>query len=125
MSAGMAADKHAMSAAQAEALGMLSPAAGLAAMERLLRGATAGLAAGVRGAAAPGYWRLLLQGVKHKPAMFSGVLDSATEVCSNLEHLVLHVPPKDPHKCACVKSLIRDLNALCSKHIVLSIAGGQ
>lgn len=81
VSAGMAADKHAMSAAQAEALGMLSPAAGVAAMERLLRGATAGLAAGVRGVAAPGYWRLLLQGVKHKPAMFSAVLDSADEVC--------------------------------------------
>ncbi|CAL8466746.1 g6282 [Coccomyxa elongata] len=78
-SVGMAADKHAMSAAQAEALGMLSPAAGVAAMERLLRGATAGLTAGVRGAAAPAYWRLLLQGVKHKPAMFSAVLDSAIE----------------------------------------------
>ena len=87
MSAGMAADKHAMSTAQAEALGMLSPTAGVAAMERMLRGATAGLAAGVRGVAAPGYWRLLLQSVKHKPAMFSAVLDSADEVHMTLVYI--------------------------------------
>ena len=84
----MAADKHAVSAAQAESLGMLSPAAGVAAMEGLLRGATFG----VRGAAAPGYWRLLLQGVKQKPAMFAAVLDSADEVSASWHFLARTKP---------------------------------
>lgn len=86
---GMAADKHAVSAALAEALGMLSPAAGVAALEGLIRSTTVGRAAGVRGAAAPGYWRLLLQGVKQKPAMFAAVMDSADEVRACLFHLKL------------------------------------
>lgn len=83
----MAANKHSVSAAQAEALGMLTPAAGLAAMECLLKGAAAGRMAGSRGAAIPGYWRLLLQNVRHKPAMFDTVFDSAPKVSTrNFAH---------------------------------------
>ena len=55
-------------------------------MEGLIRSTTVGRAAGVRGAAAPGYWRLLLQGVKQKPAMFAAVMDSADEVRACLFH---------------------------------------
>ncbi len=71
--AGMAADKRTVSAVQASALGMLSPAAGVAALEALLRGARLGSAAAVRGAAGAVYWRRLLQGVRTKPGLFAAL----------------------------------------------------
>ena len=75
--AGMAADKHALSTAQASSLGMLTPAAGVAAFEALLRGARSGSAytacAAVRGAAPAGYWQRLLQGVREKPGLFAAL----------------------------------------------------
>ncbi|KAK9803914.1 hypothetical protein WJX72_004698 [[Myrmecia] bisecta] len=71
---GMAHDKHAVSQQQAAALGMLSPHAGVAAMEVLLRGIPAhGTSAGSVGVATQLYWRQLLQGVKALPAFYSAV----------------------------------------------------
>ncbi|KAK9841775.1 hypothetical protein WJX81_002144 [Elliptochloris bilobata] len=71
-SVGMAAQKHPGSADQAAALGMLPPADGMAALAALLAAANTGTAAGMRGAAAPAYWRLLLRGAPGRtPAMFA------------------------------------------------------
>ncbi len=71
--AGMAARTHGSVAGGAPELGMLAPAAGMAALAMLL-GAT-GAHAGVRGAAGPAYWRALLRGAPAgPPAMFAAVL---------------------------------------------------
>lgn len=78
----MVADKHSVSAAQAAAMGMLAPAEGVAAMQLLLRRATAssGAPGGVLGAAPARYWRLLLQGARQKiPGLFAA-LGTAAEV---------------------------------------------
>ena len=104
----MAADKHAVSAAQATSLGMLTPAAGIAALETLLRGAILGSAhSAVRGAASAGYWQRLLQGVKEKPGLFAalGKAPAAQVPCSCL--LLLWAAP---HAVPCAWYKTRRLN---------------
>ena len=66
----MAAAKSRTTAAQAAAMGMVGPAAGMKLLEKLL----AARIAGVSGGASAVYWRLLLRSVKQPPAIFAAVL---------------------------------------------------
>ena len=76
--AGMAAKKRPGGAGGTAALGMLAPADGMIVLAVMLGALAPGAAAGVRGAAAASYWRLLLRGAPSgAPAMFAAVLDAA------------------------------------------------
>lgn len=74
---GMAVKKRPGGAGESAAVGMLAPADGMASLAALLGALASGAAAGVRGAAAVSYWRLLLRGAPGgPPAMFAAVLDA-------------------------------------------------
>lgn len=76
MAAGMVADKHKVDAQKAEAMGMLAPKTGLAALAKVLSEAEGGsLHASVRGAAGIQYWQKLLAHVKPVPRMFAEIVE--------------------------------------------------
>ena len=66
----MAAAKSRSTAAQAAAIGMVGPAAGMKLLEQVVASSTAG----VLGGASQVYWRLLLRSVKQPPPIFAAVL---------------------------------------------------
>ena len=77
----MVADKHRMTASQAAAMGMLSPAAGLGIMRSVLTRAqavrTSAEACGVLGGASARYWQLLLKAARQRPPLFEDVAATA------------------------------------------------
>lgn len=76
----MVAEKHHVDSAKASALGMLSPAVGMAALGEVLGGLTSPKpAAGVRGAAGAVYWQKLLANVKPVPNLFKEVMQKHTD----------------------------------------------
>ena len=81
--AGMVADKHKVNAAQAAAMGMLSPTTGLSVMESLLtqvaKVGSSASACGVVGAAQPQYWQLLLKAAKQQPPLFEAIVDLSNQ----------------------------------------------
>ena len=71
---GMVANKHHVSAAQATAMGMLSPTAGLGVMQDMLNNVQSTRATcGVVGGASARYWGLLLKAAKARPPLFDGL----------------------------------------------------
>lgn len=78
--AGMVADKHKVDSKKAEAMGMLAPSSGLAALASVLQEAQAGqLTSSIRGAAGSVYWKKLLGNVKPVPPMFADVIAAPEE----------------------------------------------
>ena len=82
----MVAGKHRVGAAQAAAMGMLSPAAGLGVMQTVLSHMTSVRtsvgACGVVGGASSRYWQLLLKAARPRPPLFEAIADAAADQVS-------------------------------------------
>ena len=114
---GMVADKHHVTAAQAAAMGMLSPAAGLRVMHSVLSHASnvqrCIFSAGVVGGASVTYWQQLLKAAKQRPALFDAVApaeaDAVHMVCTFLS-LNAAVPQHEWRVRALIAAGIVDIN---------------